>query len=73
MGTGAVVTLDVHNPAAFENAFRCPTVALTAAPLFVDYVKTLADESIASFLPTQAGPSVPMCFTRRWKPRWDAA
>ncbi len=41
VGTDAVVTLDVHNPAAFENAFRCPTVALTAAPLFVDYVKTL--------------------------------
>ena len=33
VGTDAVVTLDVHNPAAFENAFRCPTVALTAAPL----------------------------------------
>jgi ribose-phosphate pyrophosphokinase len=39
VGTDAVVTLDVHNPAAFENAFRCPTVALTAAPLFVDYVQ----------------------------------
>jgi len=38
VGTDAIVTLDVHNPAAFENAFRCPTVALTAAPLFVDTV-----------------------------------
>ena len=42
VGADAVVTLDVHNPAAFENAFRRPTVALTAAPLFVDYVKDLA-------------------------------
>lgn len=42
VGTDAVVTLDVHNPAAFENAFRCPTVALTAASLFVDYVKNAA-------------------------------
>src|SRR5438046_1949217 len=25
----------MHNPAAFENAFHCRTVALTAAPLFV--------------------------------------
>jgi ribose-phosphate pyrophosphokinase len=41
VGTDAVVTVDVHNPAAFENAFRCPVVALTAAPLFVDYVKGL--------------------------------
>jgi len=40
VGTDGVMTVDVHNPAAFENAFRCPTVALTAAPLFVDYVKT---------------------------------
>jgi ribose-phosphate pyrophosphokinase len=41
LGTDAVVTLDVHNPAAFENAFRCPTVALTAATLFVAYAKAL--------------------------------
>src|SRR5208282_6620135 len=27
IGTDAVMTLDVHNPAAFENAFRRPTVA----------------------------------------------
>ena len=40
VGTDAIVTLDVHNPAAFENAFRCRTVALTAAPLFVDYAGT---------------------------------
>jgi ribose-phosphate pyrophosphokinase len=42
VGTDTVVTLEVHNPAAFENAFRCPTVALTAAPLFVDYCRTLS-------------------------------
>ncbi len=42
VATDGIVTLDVHNPAAFENAFHCPTVALTAAPLFVGYVKTLA-------------------------------
>ena len=71
MGTDAVVTLDVHNPAAFENAFRRPTVALTAAPLFVDYVKALATRRSASSLPIRAGPSAPTCFTRRWKPRSD--
>ena len=41
VGTDAVVTVDVHNPAAFENAFRRTTIALTAAPLFADYVKRL--------------------------------
>ena len=39
VGTDAVVTLEVHNPAAFENAFRCRSMTLTAAPLFVDYAK----------------------------------
>ena len=43
VGTDAVVALDVHNPAAFENAFRIRSVALTAAPLFVDYAKRLAE------------------------------
>ena len=42
VGTDAVVALEVHNPAAFENAFRIRTVALTATPLFVDYAKKLA-------------------------------
>ena len=41
LGADAIVTLDVHNPTAFENAFRCRTVALTAAPLFVDYAAGL--------------------------------
>ena len=39
VGTDCVVTLEVHNPVAFENAFRCRTIALTGTPLFVDYVK----------------------------------
>jgi ribose-phosphate pyrophosphokinase len=48
VGTDCVVTLEVHNPVAFENAFRCRTVALTGTPLFVDYVKTtLANDKLA--------------------------
>ncbi|WP_193163529.1 ribose-phosphate diphosphokinase [Microbulbifer hainanensis] len=37
VGTDCVVTLDVHNLAAFENAFRCRTLHLPAQPLFVDF------------------------------------
>ncbi len=37
MGADAVVTLDAHNQAAFENAFRCRTLHLQAQPLFVDF------------------------------------
>ena len=55
VGTDAVVTLDVHNPAAFENAFRIPTVALTAAPLFVDYALGLKDGSLCVVSPDPGG------------------
>jgi ribose-phosphate pyrophosphokinase len=38
MGVDAVVALDVHNPAAFENAFRCRTEHLEARPVLVKHV-----------------------------------
>jgi len=55
VGTDVVVTLDVHNPAAFENAFRCPTVAVTAAPLFVDYAKAMAGQKLCVVSPDPGG------------------
>ena len=55
VGTDTIVTLDVHNPAAFENAFRCQTVALTAAPIFVDYVKRLSNERLCVISPDTGG------------------
>jgi ribose-phosphate pyrophosphokinase len=55
VGVDAVVTLEVHNPAAFENAFRCPTVTLTAAPLFVDYARRLAGERLCVVSPDPGG------------------
>lgn len=55
VGADLVVTVDVHNPAAFENAFRLPTVALTAAPLFVDYAKGLGDEKLCVISPDPGG------------------
>jgi ribose-phosphate pyrophosphokinase len=45
----------VHNPAAFENAFRCPAVALTAAPLFVDYARALSRENLCVVSPDPGG------------------
>ncbi|WP_316195980.1 MULTISPECIES: ribose-phosphate diphosphokinase [unclassified Bradyrhizobium] len=42
VGVGRVVTLEVHNQAAFENAFRCPTVALSAVPLLTEKVRDMA-------------------------------
>ncbi len=55
VGADAIVTLDVHNPAAFENAFWCRTVSLTAAPLFVEYVKTLGDDRLCVVSPDAGG------------------
>jgi ribose-phosphate pyrophosphokinase len=56
IGTDCVVTLEVHNPAAFENAFHCRTVALTGTPLFVDHVKTaFAGDRIAVISPDAGG------------------
>lgn len=37
VGTDRVVTLDVHNLAAYQNAFRCRTEHLEARPLFVEH------------------------------------
>jgi len=37
VGTNRVVVLDVHNLAAFENAFRIPTVPLDATALFAQH------------------------------------
>lgn len=56
VGTDCVVTLEVHNPAAFENAFRCRTVALTGTPLFVDYIKrNFSHDKLAAISPDAGG------------------
>jgi ribose-phosphate pyrophosphokinase len=41
VGVDRVVTVDVHNLAAFENAFRRPTVHVEARPLFVSHLLPL--------------------------------
>lgn len=38
VGTDRIIVLDVHDLAAFENAFRVPTVHLVAAPVFVQHL-----------------------------------
>ncbi|KAB2916062.1 MAG: ribose-phosphate pyrophosphokinase [Hyphomicrobiaceae bacterium] len=55
VGTDAIVTLEVHNPVAFENAFRCRTVALTGTPLFVDFARSLQDDKLCVVSPDTGG------------------
>lgn len=56
MGTDAVVALEVHNESAFENAFRCRAVALSAAPLLVERLRPLiGDEPLCVVSPDLGG------------------
>jgi ribose-phosphate pyrophosphokinase len=44
VGTDRVVALDVHNVAAFQNAFRCRTDHLEARKLFADYFAAILED-----------------------------
>ncbi len=41
VGVDRVITLEVHNPAAFQNAFRCRTEHLDANRLFADHLASM--------------------------------
>lgn len=56
MGVDRVATVDVHNPAAFENAFRRPVEHLEARPLLVRHlVPLLRDEAVTVVAPDAGG------------------
>ncbi len=56
VGTDAVVTMDVHNLAAFQNAFRCSTEHLEANKLFVKYfAPLLKDRDVVVVAPDAGG------------------
>ena len=56
VGVDGVVTLDVHNLAAFQNAFRCRTDHLEATPLFVDhFAQLLHGQAVAVVSPDIGG------------------
>ena len=56
MGVDRVVTLDVHNLAAYQNAFRCPAEHLEARPLFArHFAALLAGEEVVVVSPDVGG------------------
>ncbi|MFZ5791697.1 MAG: ribose-phosphate diphosphokinase [Pseudomonadota bacterium] len=55
VGTDCVVTIDVHNLVAFQNAFRCRTEHLEARGLFADFFSPLVGASDAVVLSPDAG------------------
>jgi ribose-phosphate pyrophosphokinase len=55
-GIDAIVAQDVHNPAAFYNAFRIPAVNIEGAQLFAThFAKALADQDIEVISPDTGG------------------
>ena len=51
-----IVVMDVHNPAAFENAFRCPAEHLEARHLIVRHLGgALGGEPLAVVAPDAGG------------------
>jgi len=56
VGTDRLVTLDIHNLAAFQNAFRCRTDHLEARKLFIEFFrKTLKGEKLVVLSPDVGG------------------
>lgn len=56
VGCDAVLTMDVHNLAAYQNAFRCRTEHLEANGLFVDhFAPSLQDEDVVVVSPDAGG------------------
>lgn len=56
VGTDRVVTMDVHNLAAFQNAFRCRTEHLEARKLFVrHFAPLLGKEEVVVISPDTGG------------------
>lgn len=56
VGTDRVVTIDVHNLSAYQNAFRCRTDHLQANGLFVrHFVPLLADREVVVVSPDAGG------------------
>lgn len=55
VGTDRVVTIDVHNPAAYENAFRIPAELLSAIPSFVELFAPILGDRPAVVVSPDAG------------------
>jgi len=56
VGADMVVTLDVHNIVAFQNAFRCATTHLDTRKLFAADIKSRAgDQRVVIFSPDSGG------------------
>ena len=66
MGTDALLALEVHNPAAFQNAFRCPNEQLDSAGLFAHHIADkLSPGEVAVVSPDAGGVKRAALFRER--------
>jgi ribose-phosphate pyrophosphokinase len=54
-GVDRVITMDVHNSAAFENSFRCPTINISTLDLFARYFYRTLGGSVDSLVAPDFG------------------
>jgi ribose-phosphate pyrophosphokinase len=56
VGVDRVITMEIHNEAAFDNAFRCHTIRLEAADVFVaDIARLVGDQPLVVMSPDIGG------------------
>lgn len=60
VGCDRIVTLDVHNLAAFQNAFRCPTEHLEAKQIFAQFFGQFFGQSISQPYTQSQQPKLPV-------------
>jgi ribose-phosphate pyrophosphokinase len=69
-GADGIITFDVHNLAAFENAFRCAATNLEAIPLFVEhFAGLLRDQKTVVVSPDIGGAKRAEQFRRALAPK----
>lgn len=87
VGSDRLVTIDVHNLAAYQNAFRIPTEHLEARSLFVDHLATLLKgeacilspdvggvkraEALRRSLSRRLGRELNSAFMQKWRSRGE--
>jgi ribose-phosphate pyrophosphokinase len=66
VGTDRIMVIDVHNVAAFQNAFRCTAIALDAQALFAQHLAgEIGEEPVAVVSPDLGGEKRAELFRQR--------
>jgi len=68
VGTDRIVVIDIHNLAAFQNAFRRGAAPLDAQAIFARYIAAeIGEEPLAVVSPDLGGEKRANCSATEWK------